>query len=149
MVNLEAAKKEYGALRRLHPLGIPVPEATARERHTVLMKKLCGSRLSNIKTLDHPAKMLRNIIESARLTYTLGGIVNCDLSVHNIICNGEKIWMTSWSQYVGKDHPNSSKLLDRDLLNIFGFFRERFMIDCKLEATTFYVRGWSDRLEIF
>ncbi|NWG09657.1 MAG: hypothetical protein HXX80_05050 [Nitrososphaerales archaeon] len=149
VVNLEAAKKEYDALRRLHPLGVPVPEATARERHAILMKKLGGSLLSDIKTLDHPVRVLRNIIESAKLAYTLGGMVNCDLSEHNIICNGEKIWMIDWPQYVEKGHPNSSKLLDRDLLNILGFFRKRFMIDCKLEATTFYVRGWSDRLEIF
>ncbi len=149
IVNIQAAKKEYDALKKLSPIGVSVPEAIARERHAILMKKIVGSMLSDIKVLDFPAKVLQDIIDNVKLAYTVGGIVNGDLSEYNILYDGEKVWIIDWPQYVDKDHPNSSILLDRDLLNILRFFNKRFKVDCKLESASFYVRGWSDKLEIF
>ncbi len=149
MANMQAAKKEYDALKKLYPIGVSVPEAIARERHAVLMRKVEGSMLSDIKTLDSPEKVLRNIIVDVKLAYTLGGIVNGDLSEYNVLYDGKKAWIIDWPQYIDKKHPNSSILLDRDLSNILKFFKKRFKVECKLESASFYVRGWSDKLEIF
>jgi RIO kinase 2 len=149
IVNIQAAKKEYDALKRLCPIGVSVPEAIARERHAILMRKVEGSMLSDIKVLNSPVKVLHDIIDNIRLAYTLGGIVNSDLSEYNVLYDGNKIWIIDWPQYVDKNHPNSSILLDRDLSNILKFFKKRFKVECKLESASFYVRGWSDKLEIF
>ncbi|MEM3437554.1 MAG: RIO1 family regulatory kinase/ATPase [Nitrososphaerales archaeon] len=149
IVNMQAAKKEYNALKKLYSIGVSVPEAIARERHAVLMRKIDGLMLSDIKILDSPVKVLREIIDNVKLAYTVGGIVNSDLNEYNILYNGNKAWIIDWPQYVDKNHPNSSMLLDRDLSNILRFFKKRFKVDCKLELTSFYVRGWSDKLEIF
>ncbi|MGQ9469869.1 MAG: serine/threonine-protein kinase RIO2 [Nitrososphaerales archaeon] len=149
MANIQAAKKEYDALRKLYPIGISVPEAIARERHAVLMEKVEGLMLSDITILDSPTKVLHDIIDNIKLAYTSGGIVNSDLSEYNVLYDGEKAWIIDWPQYVDKSHPNSSILLDRDLLNILRFFKKRFKVECKLESASFYVREWSDKLEIF
>jgi RIO kinase 2 len=149
IVNIQAAKKEYDALKRLCPIGVSVPEAIARERHAILMRKVEGSMLSDIRVLNSPVKVLHDIIDNIRLAYTLGGIVNSDLSEYNVLYDGNKIWIIDWPQYVDKNHPNSSILLDRDLSNILKFFKKRFKVECKLESASFYVRGWSDKLEIF
>jgi len=148
IVNTQVAKKEYDALKKLYPIGVSVPEAIARERHAVLMRKVEGLMLSDITTLNSPAKVLHDIIDNVRLAYTSGGMVNSDLSEYNVLCDGEKVWIIDWPQYVDKNHPNSSILLDRDLLNILKFFKKRFKVECKLESASFYVRGWSDKLEI-
>jgi RIO kinase 2 len=145
---MQVAKKEYDALKKLYPIGVSVPEAIARERHTVLMRRVEGLMLSDIAELDSPTKVLHDIMDNVRLAYTSGGMVNSDLSEYNVLCDGEKVWIIDWPQYVDKSHPNSSILLDRDLLNILRFFKKRFKIECKLESASFYVRGWSDKLEI-
>jgi RIO kinase 2 len=75
--------------------------------------------------------------------------VNSDLSEYNVLYDEEKAWIIDWPQYIDKNHPNSSILLDRDLFNILRFFKKRFKVECKLESASFYVRGWSDKLEIF
>jgi RIO kinase 2 len=149
IVNMQAAKKEYDALKKLCPIGVTVPEAIARERHAVLMRKVQGPMLSDITVLDSPVKVLHDIMENVKLAYTLGGIVNSDLSEYNVLYDEEKAWIIDWPQYIDKNHPNSSILLDRDLFNILRFFKKRFKVECKLESASFYVRGWSDKLEIF
>ncbi len=148
-VNIQVAKKEYDALKKLYPIGVSVPEVIAKERHAVLMRKIDGLMLSDIKTLDSPVKVLHDIMDNLKLAYTSGGIVNSDLSEYNVLYDRVKVWIIDWPQYVDKNHPNASILLDRDLLNILKFFKRRFKVECKLELASFYVRGWSDRLEIF
>ncbi|MCP8310840.1 MAG: hypothetical protein L6N94_05020 [Candidatus Methylarchaceae archaeon HK01M] len=149
ITNMKAAKKEYDALRRLHPIGISVPEAIARERHAVLMRKVEAPMLSDIEVLDSPKEVLYDILDNIKRAYMVEGIVNSDLSEYNVLYDGERVWIIDWPQYVEKDHPNVSVLLDRDIFNILKFFKKKFKVDCKLESASFYVRGWSEKLEIF
>jgi len=149
IANMQAAKKEYNALTKLYPIKVSVPEALAKERHAVLMRKVGGAMLSDITFLDSPNKVLKDIIDNIRRAYTIGEIVNSDISEYNILCDGQKIWIIDWPQYVEKNHPNASTLLDRDIFNILKFFKKKFQVDCRLESASFYVRGWSEKLEIF
>ncbi|MEM2211595.1 MAG: RIO1 family regulatory kinase/ATPase [Nitrososphaerales archaeon] len=148
VVNMGAAKREYMVLKKLYPIGVAVPEPIAVERHAILMRKVFGSRLSEWRDIDNPKRVLIEILSNLRKAYIEGGIVSSDLSEYNILYDGEKICIIDWPQAVGKEHPNSLILLDRDVLNILTFFRRKFKIDCPLEAATFYVRGWSDNLPI-
>jgi len=90
-----------------------------------------------------------HIMVEVKRAYTLGGIVNGDRSESNVLYDRKKAGIIDWPQHIDKKHPNSSILLDRDLSNILKFFKRRFKVECKLESASFYVRGWSDKLEIF
>lgn len=144
IVNMRAAKKEYDALRRLHPIGVSVPEAMARERHAVVMRKVEGMMLSECADLPSPKEVLKDVLDNIRLAYTKGDIVNSDLSEFNILYDGVRVCIIDWPQFVSKVHPNASALLDRDVANMLRFFKRKFNVDCKLESASFYVRGWSD-----
>lgn len=148
-VNIEAAKKEFEAVSILSRAGVAVPEALARERHALLMKRIYGRLLADCRELEDPSKTLREILRNIRLAYTKAGLVNADLSEFNILCSDSKIWLIDWPQAVDKEHPNAAILLDRDVSNILRFFRRKFKVECALEDASFYVRGWRDRVEIY
>ena len=148
VVNIRAAKCEFEALKKLKPLGVSVPEAISKERHTILMKKIEGRILPEWLELSEPTKVLKEILTNIRIAYTNAQIVNSDLSEYNILFDGVKPWIIDWPQAVPASHPNASILLDRDVLNILRFFERHFAIECRLESATFYVRGWSEKPEI-
>jgi len=149
LVNIDAAKKEFDALKRLLPTGAPVLEALARERHAVLMKFSDGTMLSEVNSLDDPEQILRQILQGVKTAYVKAGIVNGDLSEFNILVEGDRIWIIDWPQYLPTSHSFADKLLERDIFNILNFFRRRFRVTCTLEDASFYVRGWRDRLPLF
>jgi len=144
LVNMQAAKTEYSALKKLHPLGVSVPRAVARERHTILMDKIRGVMLADCSELDDPRGVLLKILDNIRLAYVKGGVVNSDLSEYNVLYDGESVWLIDWPQAVDRSHVNSAALLDRDALNILRFFKRRFRLNYILEAVSFYIRGWSE-----
>jgi RIO kinase 2 len=148
MVNIGAAKREFEALKRIHPLGASVPEAIAKERHAILMKKIEGKILPEWLELPEPPKVLTEILTSLRIAFTKASIVNSDLSEFNILFDGEKPWIIDWPQAVPTSHPNASILLDRDVMSILRFFRRRFKVECHLESATFYVRGWREKFPV-
>lgn len=147
-VSLQAAKRELEVLQKLKPLGLKVPDAIARERHAILMKKIDGKVLSELSKLPHPPNVLKEILTCLRTAYLEANIVNSDLSEFNILFDGKNPWIIDWPQAVSASNQNASILLDRDVLNVLRFFERRFRIKCPLESATFYVRGWKEKLEI-
>lgn len=147
-ISIAAAKIEYKSLTDLLEKGVSVPKIIARERHILLMKRINGTLLAYCKKLKAPKKTLLSIINNIRLSFLDAGLVNGDLSEYNIICNNSKIWLIDWPQTVPAKHPNASMLLDRDVSNILRFFEKRFGVECHLDSASFYVRGWSDTLNI-
>lgn len=139
--NILAARREYDAIRILRPLGIAVPEVFGRERHTVLMEKVEGTRLSEWGALESPDVVIRQILRAVRDAYLMASIVNGDLSEYNVLYDGEKIMIIDWPQAVLGNHKNSIELLKRDLSNIQRFFRRRFRINYELERAFAYVKG--------
>lgn len=148
VMNVEAAKREYEAIKVLLPIGVAVPEVLARERHALLMRHIDGTRLSEYRELDEPGSVLEEILRNVRQSFLQGGFVNADLSEYNILFDGRKIWLIDWPQAVRKTHPNSELLLERDLVNLIRFFKRRFGVECNPSVASLYVKGMSERLEV-
>lgn len=146
-VNYEAARREYGALKKLRGLGASFPKAVAFNRSTVLLEELSGVRLTQRPDLDDPRAILDLCLHAARKAFVDAGLVNGDLSEYNILTDGLRVWLIDWPQAVPFSHPNSADLLRHDVTAVVRFFRRAYGVAVDEEAALSYVRGRSSSLE--
>jgi RIO kinase 2 len=126
LVNTKAAAKEYRALQMLKNTGIKIPTPYFRAMHSIVLNRIDGLRLVDIKKLEDPRYMLCNILDDVKVAYEYN-VINCDLSEYNILVDSKnKTWIIDWPQYVSKAHPNAHYLVRRDIYNIVNFFNRRF-----------------------
>lgn len=127
--SINAAKKEFEALKILHPKGIDVPEPISRNRHTVVTKIFRGIEIPSAQYIKNPLKILTKILDNVIKAYEIG-IVHSDLSVYNILVKpSEDIIMIDWPQWVKRDHPMAKIYLKRDLTNLIKYFKNRWNIE--------------------
>lgn len=128
LVNIGAAKKEYDTLDRLRYTGIRIPILYCRAMHCVVMNRIDGLRLVNIKELEAPKRILQNILHDIGIAYKCN-IINCDLSEYNVLLDSKNnTWIIDWPQAVSRSHPNAAELIKRDVYNIVKFFNRRFSL---------------------
>lgn len=136
-----ATKKEYKALKLLHPQGVAVPEPIAQNRHVLVMGKIEGAELYHYKEIPNPNATLKEILANIRLAYQKANIIHADLSPYNIILQPNlHILIIDWPQYVTHKHPNADQLLHRDLANILNFFKNKHKIKTDPEQVLTYVK---------
>lgn len=140
-VNYEAAKREYTALKKLEGLSPVFPRAVAFSRSTVLLEEVSGVRLSQRPALTDAAAHARLVIESVRLAYLKGGLVNADLSEYNILTTGADLWLIDWPQAVGASHPNCKELLEHDVRTVVRFFRKAYGVQMDEDVALGYASG--------
>ena len=120
-----AAKREFEALRRLHPK-VPVPKPIALDRHVLVMGFFKGVELANVATIDRPKRVLDEVLWNLKLAHSLD-IVHADLSEHNVLIKPDGgTLVIDWPQWVPTTHPNADELLRRDLSNLLAYFRRKF-----------------------
>lgn len=146
-VNYEAAKREYGALKKLEGLSDSFPRAVAYNRGTVLLEQLSGVKLSQRPELPDPRAVLESILLAARVAYTEAGLVNADLSEYNVLTDGSNVWLIDWPQAVPASHPNSGGLLSHDVRSVAKFFQRAYRVKVSEEGALAYVRGSTASLE--
>ena len=126
LINIEAAQREYDILSKLTNTTIGIPKPYYSIMHCVIMNRINGVRLANIKELKDPKKTLQDVLQNIAIAYR-HGVINCDLSEYNILIdNNDRTWIIDWPQAVRRDHPNSDELLKRDIFNIVKFFNRRY-----------------------
>jgi RIO kinase 2 len=54
------------------------------------------------------------------------GYVHADMSEYNVFVNDEGVTVFDWPQAVPTDHDNARELLERDLENIYSYFRRKY-----------------------
>ncbi len=124
-----AARKEYVALKRIHPIISSVPEPIGQNRHCVVMELIEGEELSNILEIEEPTAILTEIIEIVKTIFRSCEIIHADLSEFNILITPEySTIIIDWPQWINKKHPNAEAILKRDLNNVLTFFKKRFEI---------------------
>ena len=135
-----AAKKEYKALKILHPKGVAVPEPLKQNRHVLVMGMIEGAELFHYPELPKPQAVLDEILVNIRKAYQEAGIIHADLSPYNIILQpNQRILIIDWPQYVTPKHPNAQQLLERDVQNILTYFRKQ-KLKIKLKKALAYVK---------
>lgn len=131
--NYIAAKKEFNVLKILYRNGVSVPKPITHIKHIIVMEKLQGDILVNIKDLKNPFKLLNEILLEIKRAYELN-IINGDLSPFNIfISNLEKPILIDWPQAIPKDREQALSLLARDIKNIIKFFNNKYNLTIDIE----------------
>ena len=126
LTNIRAAEKEYNILHQLQNKGITIPTPYFRGFHAIVMSRINGVRLVQVKKLGNPRQTLFDILNDVMLAYE-HNIINCDLSEYNILVDtDDRPWIIDWPQSVTRDHPNANLLIRRDISNVVNFFNRRF-----------------------
>jgi len=125
LVNMDAAKKEFHALKVLKGAGVKVPEPFALVKHAIVMERVDGPRLIHCETFTDPKTTLETILKNVKLAYK-AGIISADLSEYNVLYDGSDVWIIDWPQSVSIKHPNASMLLKRDVENLLKFFKRKY-----------------------
>ena len=136
-----AAKKEFKALKILHPKGVAVPEPIKQNRHVLVMSMIEGAELFHYPELPKPQVVLKEILFNIHKAYREAGIIHADLSPYNIILQpNQHILIIDWPQYVTTKHPNAQELLKRDVRNVLTYFQRKQKLEIKLKEALAYVK---------
>jgi RIO kinase 2 len=136
-----AAKKEYTALKLLHPKGVAVPEPIKQTRHVLVMGMIEGAELYHYPELPDAQAVYSEILANVKRAYGDAHLIHGDLSPFNIILQPDQhILIIDWPQSVSTKHPNATQLLERDLRNVLTFFKRKYGLKSRLEDDLTYVR---------
>ncbi len=123
------AEKEYRNLARLHEAEIPAPRPVAFEKNVVVMtfvgeEGLAASQLNTIEgaNFHRIARSTLNVIKKLVID---AEIVHGDLSAYNVLVWRNEPVLIDLSQAVLVTHPDASRLLQRDITGIAGFFSSK------------------------
>lgn len=149
-INMSAARREAEGLNLASQAHVNVPKFIAQNRHAVLMSEIDGPMLYRCSPEDivNPKKLLQAILQNVRKAYTIGKMVNGDVSEYNVLFDGSKPWIIDWPQYVPLNHPNAAELLKRDVGMIVSYFSKKFGVKLDLQDAFQYVSGAIDKIKI-
>lgn len=119
-----AATKEYAFMQALHSHGFPTPTPIDQNRHVVVMSRIPGVPLSQLRAGTLPdaerifaycMAMLKRLAEH--------GLVHCDFNEFNLMGDDSlKITLIDFPQMISTSHPNASELFTRDVNCLVKFF---------------------------
>jgi RIO kinase 2 len=136
LINIEAAKREYDFLIKLKSTKMNIATPYFRSMHSIVMDRIDGIRLIEIKNLENPKQIFYKVFEQIRIAYK-ENIINSDLSEYNILLDqNNDVWIIDWPQAVTLDHPNAEFLIRRDLRNIIRYFARKY--DLNLDENSCY-----------
>ncbi|HEX2487450.1 MAG TPA: RIO1 family regulatory kinase/ATPase [Nitrososphaeraceae archaeon] len=136
LINIEAAKREYDFLIKLKSTKMNIATPYFRSMHSIVMDRINGLRLIEIRNLHNPKEIFYKVFEQIRLAYN-ENIINGDLSEYNILLDeNNDILIIDWPQAVTLDHPNAEFLIRRDLHNVIRYFRRKF--DLSIDEDSYF-----------
>lgn len=136
LINIEAAKREYDFLVKLKSTKMNIATPYFRSMHSIVMDRINGLRLIEIRKLPNPIEIFDKVFEQIRISYN-EKIINGDLSEYNILLDeNNDIWIIDWPQAVTLEHPNAEFLIRRDLHNIIRYFRRKY--DLTIDENSYY-----------
>lgn len=136
LINIEAAKREYDFLVKLKSTKMNIATPYFRSMHSIVMDKINGLRLIEIRNLLNPIEIFDKVFEQIRISYN-EKIINGDLSEYNILLDeNNDIWIIDWPQAVTLEHPNAEFLIRRDLHNVIRYFRRKY--DLTRDENSYY-----------
>ncbi|MBS7617790.1 serine/threonine protein kinase [Candidatus Bathyarchaeota archaeon] len=141
----KAAEKEFEALEILNRVNAKAPKPLAQNRHVVVMGFFSGVELVNVKSVDEPLPLFRDIVDEVKQVYFEAGLIHGDLSEYNIIIKEDGDFMLiDWPQFIRRIDPESEHYLKRDLEKVTGFFNKRFNLKLNTDRVLNYVLGSAD-----
>ena len=89
LINIEAAKREYDFLIKLKSTKMNIATPYFRSMHSIVMDRIDGIRLIEMKNLENPRQIFYKVFEQIRIAYK-ENIINSDLSEYNILLDGNR-----------------------------------------------------------
>jgi len=133
-VNRLAAKREFEALEKVYKLKLNTPKPIAYNRHIIVMSYLRGKELVYYKSIKNPRKIFNRIIRQMKTIFQKVNMIHGDLGEFNIVLDERgNILIIDWLQWVSREHPNSKKMLKRDIENLCNYFKRKFNIESNPE----------------
>jgi RIO kinase 1 len=127
----EWAISEWGALNRLHSLGLPVPYPVQIDGTEILMEWIThdGETAPRLAQTRPDRDLLRSYFDQLQdclATMVQAGIVHGDLSAYNILAAGPRLVIIDLPQIVDLvGNQNGMDFLMRDCANICAWFRSK------------------------
>eukprot|EP01038_Epipyxis_sp_PR26KG_P004898 gene4898-6859_t len=120
-----AATKEFAFMKALYSHGFPTPIPIDQNRHIVVMSRINGCPLSQLK-----AGKLINTEEIFIQCYTIlmrlakCGLIHCDFNEFNLMIDesGKDITLIDFPQMISTSHLNASEFFKRDINCLIKFF---------------------------
>jgi RIO kinase 2 len=120
-----AAIKEFAFMKALHAHGFPTPTPIDQNRHVVVMSRVSGFPLAQIRSgqlegagaiFDTCVAILRRLAEH--------GLIHCDFNEFNLLIDEKtrEITLIDFPQMVSTGHANAAELLERDINCLIKFF---------------------------
>lgn len=121
-----SAMKEFAFMRALYAHGFPVPVPLDQNRHIVVMSRVPGFPLAQIRAgkLEFADQIFAKCLDILR-KLAEHGLVHCDFNEFNLMideANNGDIILIDFPQMVSTSHYNASELLQRDINGLVKFF---------------------------
>lgn len=119
-----AAVKEYAFMQALYEHGFPVPTPIDHSRHIVVMSRVDGFPMSQIKAgkMEGAEAVFADCVA---ILHRLAqyGLIHCDFNEFNIMTSETGVvTLIDFPQMVSTSHPNAKELFDRDMNCLIKFF---------------------------
>lgn len=126
------ARKEFSNLKKMHKVGINVPQPICVHKNVLIMKFIGekGVRAPLLKEVyeagelneEMAEEIFKKLVEAIYKLYWDAKLVHGDLSEYNVMLFRGEPYIIDVSQAVALDHPNALSFLYRDVDNIVRFF---------------------------
>jgi len=148
-----AALKEFSFMKALFAHNFPVPTPIDQNRHIVVMSKVPGSPMCQIKTGNmYGAERIFPICIDILKRLAEHGLVHCDFNEFNLMLDEiGTVTLIDFPQMVSTSHENAAELFVRDVNCLKKFFAMKMRFDPPEELTSLrledIVRGESARID--
>lgn len=119
-----AAMKEYAFMQALHTHGFPTPTPIDQNRHIVVMSRVSGFPMAQIKAgqMENADNIFGICIAILRRLAEYG-LIHCDFNEFNLMIDvSGNVTLIDFPQMVSTSHPNAQDLLTRDINCLIKFF---------------------------
>ncbi len=120
----KAAEREYEAMEALYP-DVSVPRPVDHNRHAIVMDKFEGAELARATLDADQALAVLDLVLRELVTAYDHGWIHADMSEHNVAVAESGITVFDWPQAVRTDHENARELLERDVGNLYQYFKRK------------------------
>ncbi|KAL3664065.1 hypothetical protein V7S43_010951 [Phytophthora oleae] len=135
--------KEYRNLCRAAKCSIRAPAPIVCKEHVLVMQFVGADgwpepTLKDVQADLSPKQQARayaDVLQATRGLYQRAHLVHGDLSEYNILFahREKRIWLIDFGQAVDRSHPDTEKLLRRDLQTINRFFQRGDLLDASTD----------------
>jgi len=121
------AQKEFKNLQRAYEVGVRVPKPVAVSKNVLIMEFIgeegVSAPLMKETTLQKPQKIYRKLLTYVKKLYQQAGLVHADLSEYNVMIWKNEPVIFDISQAIPLEHPMANRFLQRDLENLYRYFK--------------------------